>query len=408
MGFSDEYNLCRPHINQLNFHWKEGRDWSQGYVSEPPATDDDETPVETWSIPRDRQVSLPVFETSIRYLGGLLGAYDLSGDDLLLDRAKDLAEILSRAFTTESGLPAGRIDPLKTDGFSINQVSIAEVGSMSLEFMRLSQITGDRRWFDYVQRAMDYLEVRVIPRSPHKPLIPLWFYPDAGLNTALKGTISIGGLADSYYEYLIKTYKLLRGNPEAKIWQDVYEQSVDTMRSVLFAHIDHIPDHPLLSIGKLENNRLLWEVEHLSCFAGAMLGLGAKILDRPQDMEDATKFTSTCYWISASTPTGLQPENVEFFKAGENMWENMTVDGRVYHPHVDEHDIDWGKMHKDREGTVRWNGDDQPVLEEHGGTPAAGEEVEVISRLKGVPPGVKKVSARGINRPENIESIFYM
>lgn len=63
------------------------------------------------------------FETTIRYLGGLLSAYDLlkSGDfdsvlydnehiEALLSQAVKLGDLLSRRFRTRTGLPAGVID----------------------------------------------------------------------------------------------------------------------------------------------------------------------------------------------------------------------------------------------------------------------------------------------------------
>jgi len=47
----------------------------------------------------------PFFETTIRYLGGLLSAYALSGEPILLARADDLGRMLLPAFNTSSGLP---------------------------------------------------------------------------------------------------------------------------------------------------------------------------------------------------------------------------------------------------------------------------------------------------------------
>jgi mannosyl-oligosaccharide alpha-1,2-mannosidase len=46
---------------------------------------------------------VPVFETTIRYLGGLLGAYDVSGGKypLLLQKADQLGEFLFQAFDTQ-------------------------------------------------------------------------------------------------------------------------------------------------------------------------------------------------------------------------------------------------------------------------------------------------------------------
>lgn len=50
---------------------------------------------------------IPVFETVIRYLGGLLGAYDISGQrySVLLEKAEELAQILIGAFDTPNRMP---------------------------------------------------------------------------------------------------------------------------------------------------------------------------------------------------------------------------------------------------------------------------------------------------------------
>jgi len=50
---------------------------------------------------------VPVFETTIRYLGGLLGAYDVSGGKhpILLEKADQLGEFLFRAFNTPNSIP---------------------------------------------------------------------------------------------------------------------------------------------------------------------------------------------------------------------------------------------------------------------------------------------------------------
>lgn len=50
---------------------------------------------------------IPLFETTIRYLGGLLSAYDLSGSKyrVLLDKAVELADVLMGAFDTPNRMP---------------------------------------------------------------------------------------------------------------------------------------------------------------------------------------------------------------------------------------------------------------------------------------------------------------
>lgn len=410
LGLKEEYDLCRPHINQLNFHWITGRDWSRGYVAPESEVDSKGKP---WSIPRDRTTGMMVFETGIRYLGGLLGAYDLTGDKLVLERAEDLAGILGKAFNTRSGLPQGsRIDPGQEGGvYSLHAVSPAEVGSMTLEMTRLSQATGNRTWYDLVQRATDYLDEHVAPRSKYHPLIPMHFVPDS--KTPIDGSYSFGAMTDSYFEYLIKQYKLIGGGRLGHQYKRLYQDSIDAARRIIWAEVDILDTHDLFTIGKLEGGKLKRETEHLSCFAGAMLGMGAKLLDRPMDMDSALRFTGTCYWLSAATKTGIQPELVHFYdKDDERLWVNKTRDTeRIVHapvevPDKDARDYDYKIMFRDYKGQWLFNDDQTPVSENSGRK--GSEALEYYRYLNGEVPGAQRVTPYYINRPETIESVFYM
>lgn len=55
---------------------------------------------------------LNVFETTIRYLGGLLSAYDVSESKhhILLDKATELGDMLYAAFDTSNRMPIGHWD----------------------------------------------------------------------------------------------------------------------------------------------------------------------------------------------------------------------------------------------------------------------------------------------------------
>ena len=61
-------------------------------------------------LSHDKVGEVSGFETTIRSLGGLLSAYDLSGDKVFLDKADDLAEKLFKAYNTPSGLPRGSVN----------------------------------------------------------------------------------------------------------------------------------------------------------------------------------------------------------------------------------------------------------------------------------------------------------
>lgn len=53
---------------------------------------------------------MSVFESNIRMVGGLLSAYELSGEEVFLLKAEDLARRLLPAFGTPTGIPLGAIN----------------------------------------------------------------------------------------------------------------------------------------------------------------------------------------------------------------------------------------------------------------------------------------------------------
>jgi mannosyl-oligosaccharide alpha-1,2-mannosidase len=103
---------------------------------------------------RARQI--PLFETVIRYLGGLLGAYDLSDgkDTILLDKARDLGDMLMGAFDTHNRMPLLRYN-WRPRAASVGQRAsegscLAELGTLTMEFTRLAQLTGNHSYYDAV------------------------------------------------------------------------------------------------------------------------------------------------------------------------------------------------------------------------------------------------------------------
>ena len=54
----------------------------------------------------------PFFETVIRYLGGLMSAYALSNEPILLEKADELARVLSPAFNSTTGFPYYAVNPV--------------------------------------------------------------------------------------------------------------------------------------------------------------------------------------------------------------------------------------------------------------------------------------------------------
>lgn len=105
---------------------------------------------------------VPVFEVTIRYLGGLLGAWDISEHKhpILLQKATQLGEFLYKAFDTQSGLPVPYYFWKENTSGKLHgedKVIIAQIASLSLEFIRLSQVTGDLKYAAQIQIVTDQL-----------------------------------------------------------------------------------------------------------------------------------------------------------------------------------------------------------------------------------------------------------
>jgi uncharacterized protein YyaL (SSP411 family) len=103
--------------------------------------------------------TVSVFETTIRELGGLLAAYDLSKDTIFLTKAQQLADKLTPAFNSPSGIPYGQVNfksGSPSGGWSGNSAILSELGSLQLEFRYLSVHTHRT---DYELKAMKAFQV---------------------------------------------------------------------------------------------------------------------------------------------------------------------------------------------------------------------------------------------------------
>ncbi|CAG8555181.1 3196_t:CDS:10, partial [Acaulospora morrowiae] len=252
-----------------------------------------------------------VFETIIRYLGGLISAFELSRDSIFLEKARELGIALLPAFNSPTGLPYNylRLNPDEEETYAWGGGLLAEVGTSLLEFTKLTQLTGDREFFTKVDNITE-----VIFKAPKK--IP-GLYPvklSQGLiqcQETLRAEISFGANGDSFYEYLIKEHVLVRGALDK--YREMYIESIENMHKYLIKEspVKERPD--LLFIGELDNTSdFLGKMGHLSCFVPGMLAIGSKIFDRPKDLEVAIRLAETCYWSYGITKTGIGAEEVWF------------------------------------------------------------------------------------------------
>ncbi|XP_034752387.1 endoplasmic reticulum mannosyl-oligosaccharide 1,2-alpha-mannosidase isoform X2 [Etheostoma cragini] len=254
----------------------------------------------------DKNVDVNLFETTIRILGGLLSTYHLTGDQLFLEKAKDLGFRLMPAFKTPSKIPFSDVNIGKGIAHPPRWTSdstLAEVTSIQLEFRELSRLTQDPQYQEAVNEVM-----RLVHKLPGKQdgLVPMFINTNSGQFTH-KGVFTLGARADSYYEYLLKQW-IQGGKTEDDLLED-YLQAVEGVKKHL---VRQTGPGRLTFVGELSHSRFNPKMDHLVCFLPGTLALGAHNGLPGDHMDLAVQLMETCHQMYQQMETGLSPEIVHF------------------------------------------------------------------------------------------------
>ncbi|XP_063091163.1 mannosyl-oligosaccharide 1,2-alpha-mannosidase IA isoform X2 [Cavia porcellus] len=249
-----------------------------------------------------------VFEVNIRFVGGLLSAYYLSGEEIFRKKAVELGVKLLPAFHTPSGIPwallnmksgIGRNWPWASGGSSI----LAEFGTLHLEFMHLSHLSGNPVFAEKVKKIRTVLNQLKKPKG----LYPNYLNPSSGQWG--QHHVSVGGLGDSFYEYLLKAWLMSdRTDVEAK---KMYFDAVQAIEN----HLIHKSSGGLTYIAEWKGGLLEHKMGHLTCFAGGMFALGAKEAPKAlarHYLELGAEIARTCHESYNRTFMKLGPEAFRF------------------------------------------------------------------------------------------------
>jgi mannosyl-oligosaccharide alpha-1,2-mannosidase len=293
--------------------------------------------------------SVSYFETSIRHLGGLLSAYDLSNDDILLQKATDLANRLIMAYDKESGLPRSNVD--LSSGRSNNQLwnsnnyMLAEVATNQIENRYLSHVTNRQEYvtlsmkaFDIVrdlqptdgllfEQIMDSSSASTTASSGRKGGILGWFssffttIESGGVDRRRSrklsfgnSKVSFGACGDSAYEYMLKVW--IQGGKKENQYRLMWDKAMIGMHTQL---LQKSSSTGLTYIANRISGKLEHKMDHLVCFMGGTLALsaytdplGLDSVRAQRDLQTARALTYTCYQMYARTKTGIAPEYVRF------------------------------------------------------------------------------------------------
>uniref|UniRef100_A0A8C6KK37 alpha-1,2-Mannosidase n=1 Tax=Nothobranchius furzeri TaxID=105023 RepID=A0A8C6KK37_NOTFU len=298
-----------------------------------------------------------VFEVNIRFVGGLLSAYYLSGKEVFRRKAVELGEKLLPAFKTPTGIPwallnlksgIGRNWPWASGGSSI----LAEYGTLHLEFMHLSRLSGKP---EFAQKVMN---IRKVLNRLDKPqgLYPNYLNPNSGQWGQLVSEICL-------------------------------QEGVQTLWRFYSG---------LTYIAEWKGGLLEHKMGHLTCFAGGMIALGAD--GAPGDktghqMELAAEIARTCHESYARTALKLGPEAFRFDGGVEAIATRQNEKYFILRPEVIETYL------------YMWRFTHDPKYREWGWE--AVQALEKHCRVEGGYSGLRDVYASSPNH-DDVQQSFYL
>jgi mannosidase alpha-like ER degradation enhancer 2 len=246
----------------------------------------------TENLSFDKDIDVQNFEITIRLLGGLLSAYQMTGDKKLLSLAEDLGTRLLPVFNSPTGLPYKYVN-LKTGKTGGEISNPAETGTLLIEFGTLAKLTNKPIFYEKAKRAL----VETYNRRSPIGLVGTRINVETGkwTNTASHVSAEI----DSYYEYLLKCAILFDDADCRKMWEEsikaVNKYNADEIRGELwYGHAD-------MNTGK----RTATTYGALDAFFPAILALSGD-LERAKRLQDSG--------FKMWTKHGIEPEVFDYQK----------------------------------------------------------------------------------------------
>ncbi|ODQ82634.1 glycoside hydrolase family 47 protein [Babjeviella inositovora NRRL Y-12698] len=339
----------------------------------------------------DSSGELRVFEINIRILGSLLSSFELSNEKRLLKKASEIGELLLKSFDTPNHFPnlywnlkfhqqvEGRMTEIPS-----HHAALSELGTLSLEFIKLSQLTGDNRYMtviDLIMKSFIAFDKKyndgkkglpglfptelnlngceaIISADGYEKLKTLPTYNDFSYQKLRNGgsgfnnvhycmtsknaggygsiapslpnalSYSTGGLADSFYEYLLKTYDLFRGKYPFALESDtlpapslnaLVQLSFSSMKDFMifrpalprknarYTDVLLMNEVTMYNTGRALRKVKKYKMNHLNCFMGGAFAIYGKIFHGPSFVDTGAGVTKGC--LEVTNQIGIMPES---------------------------------------------------------------------------------------------------
>jgi mannosyl-oligosaccharide alpha-1,2-mannosidase len=243
-----------------------------------------------------------------------------------VDKARILADRLSVAFNTSSGVPYNDLNaamdgpekPLNLDQSTNN---LATMGTLILEWTRLSVLTGNDRYRKLAHAAEMFLLVPTPwgpstgPKDVVEPFPGLVGFDIFIKNGTFKnGYGSWSGGADSFYEYLLKMW-MYNASPSNHIFRDRWVKAVESSMRNLASHpVPGFSNITFMQSWQSDKRKGNFS-QHLTCFDGGNILLGGQVLGRRDFIRFGRHLVDGCHHTYANTATGIGPESFSWWAA---------------------------------------------------------------------------------------------
>ena len=238
----------------------------------------------------DHDMTVQVFEVTIRVLGGLISAYQLDGDPRFLQLATDLGDRLAPAFASPTGMPYRRVN-LRSGATSGSVNNPAEIGTLTLEFGALSRLTGNPAYYEAAKRGV----MAVYQRRSAIGLVGTTIDVETGEWQDRDSHVS--GMIDSYYEYLLKAWLLFDDPDFERMW-------TESIRAVNRYLADDQPNGLWYGHADMETG------ERTATLFGALDAFLPAVLALSGDLERAGRLMESCYRMW--TLFDIEPEQLDY------------------------------------------------------------------------------------------------
>jgi len=159
-------------------------------------------------------------------------------------------------------------------------------------------------------RALD----EVLKLQTDSGLFPTFIHNTKQTLSFGNSAISIGAMGDSFYEYLLKIW--LQGGKKESKYREMYDKAIDgIMDKLIFMSR---PNY-LTYVAEMNMGTVIHKMDHLSCFLGGNMALGAythpdglSSMKAQRQLKTGKQLAYTCYQMYARSKSGLAPEYVSF------------------------------------------------------------------------------------------------